>query len=192
MDPPGRRAAQAQPGGTRPSGFPSPTPDYARINPKFNDDCQRMVFAVQQSLPESVRRVIRDNWEKCLLGSEFHQAFIVSQLLFCSALELELGRRNFSRHAQRIMSRSRCGLKESIVTANEVASAMSKTTENKKRYPTYAPSFLFFSFFAVNVSLSFCPLVPGASSVKPTTALTQRRSNDIAKCSRGSAFLTFL
>ncbi|KAK0620398.1 hypothetical protein B0T14DRAFT_496938 [Immersiella caudata] len=76
MDPPSRRAAQAQSGNSRSTGFPSPTPDYARINPKFNDDCQRMVFAVQQSLPESVRRVIRDNWEKCLLGSEFHQAFI--------------------------------------------------------------------------------------------------------------------
>ncbi|KAK0641650.1 hypothetical protein B0T16DRAFT_393901 [Cercophora newfieldiana] len=78
MDPPGHRAAQAQPGSPRTAGFASPSPDYARINPKFNDDCQRMVFAVQQSLPESVRRVIRDNWEKCLLGTEFHQAFILN------------------------------------------------------------------------------------------------------------------
>lgn len=74
MDPP-RRASAAPP----PAGFPSPLQDYARTNSKFVDDCTRLTFAVQQSLPESVRRTIRDNWQKCLLGSEFHQAFIVSQ-----------------------------------------------------------------------------------------------------------------
>jgi len=78
MDPPVRRADQAQAAAARNAGFASPTPDYASINPKFNDDVQRMVFAVQQSIPEAVRRVIRDNWEKCLLGSEFHQAFILN------------------------------------------------------------------------------------------------------------------
>lgn len=78
MDPPAsRRASQAA---THPqsNGFPSPTQDYARINPKFIDDSTRLTFAVQQSMPESVRRVIRDNWEKCLLGSEFHQAFVLN------------------------------------------------------------------------------------------------------------------
>jgi len=59
-------------------GFPSPTQDYATANPKFLDDCTRMNFAIQQSLPEAVRRIVRDHWEKCLLGSEFHQAFVVS------------------------------------------------------------------------------------------------------------------
>jgi hypothetical protein len=45
---------------------------------KFHDDCTRMTFSIQQSVPEAVRRMVRDNWEKCLLGSDFHQAFIVS------------------------------------------------------------------------------------------------------------------
>jgi hypothetical protein len=63
-------------------GFPSPTQDYATINPKFVDDCTRMNFAIQQSLPEAVRRIVRDHWEKCLLGSEFHQAFIVSRVSY--------------------------------------------------------------------------------------------------------------
>ncbi|KAJ2901547.1 hypothetical protein MKZ38_001680 [Zalerion maritima] len=60
------------------SGFPSPSRQHSTINPKFNEDKQRMDFAVGQCVPEAVRRVVRDNWEKCLLGSEFHQAFILN------------------------------------------------------------------------------------------------------------------
>ncbi|KAK4187117.1 hypothetical protein QBC35DRAFT_358957, partial [Podospora australis] len=80
MDPPSRRASSqaASPARATSSGFPSPTLDHARVNPKFVDDCTRMTYAIQQSLPEAVRRIVRDHWEKCLLGSEFHQAFIVS------------------------------------------------------------------------------------------------------------------
>ncbi|CAP71528.1 uncharacterized protein PODANS_6_1140 [Podospora anserina S mat+] len=76
MDPPARRTSHmpAQTSG----GFPSPTLDHASANPKFVDDCTRMTYAIQQSLPEAVRRIVRDHWEKCLLGTEFHQAFIVS------------------------------------------------------------------------------------------------------------------
>jgi len=84
MDPPAtRRQSQPAPPPTAPGsgGFPSPTLDHARVNPKFVDDVTRMTYAVQQSLPESVRRIVRDNWEKCLLGSEFHQAFVVSVYL---------------------------------------------------------------------------------------------------------------
>ncbi|KAK4134094.1 hypothetical protein BT67DRAFT_402899 [Trichocladium antarcticum] len=78
MDPPAaRKATQAQQH-SQSVGFPSPTRDHARINPKFVDDCTRMNFAIQQSLPEAVRRIVRDHWEKCLLGSEFHQAFILN------------------------------------------------------------------------------------------------------------------
>jgi hypothetical protein len=82
MDPPASRkpsqAPQQQHGAM---GFPSPTQDHAAINSKFVDDCTRMNFAIQQSLPEAVRRIVRDHWEKCLLGSEFHQAFVVSRLI---------------------------------------------------------------------------------------------------------------
>lgn len=58
--------------------FPSPVKDYAKENPQWTDDINRLTSAVRECLPEAVRRVVRDNWEKCLLGSEFHQAFIVS------------------------------------------------------------------------------------------------------------------
>ncbi|KAK3985123.1 hypothetical protein QBC44DRAFT_335686 [Cladorrhinum sp. PSN332] len=77
MDPPAvRRASQPPPPPSQ--GFPSPSQEYARVNPKFVDDCTRMTYAIQQSLPQAVRRIVRDHWEKCLLGSEFHQAFILN------------------------------------------------------------------------------------------------------------------
>jgi len=73
------------PGGPSFVGFPSPTIDHAKSKPRFQDDVKRVSYNIQESLPESVRRAIRDNWEKCLLGSDFHQAFVVSSLsLPCS------------------------------------------------------------------------------------------------------------
>ncbi|KAK3938797.1 hypothetical protein QBC46DRAFT_264623 [Diplogelasinospora grovesii] len=60
------------------NGFASPTQEHAAVNPKFSDDCARLTFAIQQSLPESVRRIVRDFWEKTLMGSEFHQAFVLN------------------------------------------------------------------------------------------------------------------
>ncbi|KAK4465220.1 hypothetical protein QBC42DRAFT_169541 [Cladorrhinum samala] len=85
MDPPAMRRAnqqqqQQQQEATQQQsqGFPSPSHNYASLNPKFSDDCTRMTYGIQQSVPEAVRRIVRDNWEKCLLGSEFHQAFILN------------------------------------------------------------------------------------------------------------------
>ncbi|KAI1844367.1 hypothetical protein JX266_009461 [Neoarthrinium moseri] len=61
--------------------FGSPTRDHQRELPKFNEDVSRLTFAVQQSVPEAVRRVVRDNWEKSLLGTEFHQAFVMNAVI---------------------------------------------------------------------------------------------------------------
>lgn len=33
---------------------------------------------IRQSAPETVRQAIRDHWEKALVGSQFHVAFLVS------------------------------------------------------------------------------------------------------------------
>lgn len=63
------------------TGFPSPKSEAMQTNQKFLDDCDRLKFGIQQSLPEAVRRSVRDNWEACLLGSPFHQAFVVSHPL---------------------------------------------------------------------------------------------------------------
>lgn len=55
----------------------SPGRDHARANPKFNEDTSRLTHAIQQSLPEAVRHVTREHWEKTLLGSDYHQNFVV-------------------------------------------------------------------------------------------------------------------
>lgn len=63
---------------TAASGFPSPGREGANQNLKFKDDRTRITYSIRQALPEAARRSVRDNWEKCLIGSDFHQAFIVS------------------------------------------------------------------------------------------------------------------
>ncbi|KAI1661520.1 hypothetical protein F4813DRAFT_347908 [Daldinia decipiens] len=86
VDPP---RAYSRPGSNNPQlpnisptqGFPSPRREHHLENPKFADDLSRLTHAMQQSVPAAVRRVIRDNWEKCLLGSEFHHAFLLNAVI---------------------------------------------------------------------------------------------------------------
>ncbi|ROW15281.1 hypothetical protein VPNG_03007 [Cytospora leucostoma] len=58
-------------------GFPSPGRDH-KTNPKLDEERNRLIYGFQQSTPEAVRRSVRDNWEKCLLGTDFHQAFVLN------------------------------------------------------------------------------------------------------------------
>ncbi|KAI0101594.1 hypothetical protein GGR51DRAFT_529492 [Nemania sp. FL0031] len=67
--------------GRVPKRFPSPDFDHDTRIPKFNRDLSLLADAVQQSCPEAVRRVIRDKWEKCIMGSEFHHAFLMNALI---------------------------------------------------------------------------------------------------------------
>lgn len=83
MDPPGQHLSSSA---IQSAGFPSPNIDHARGNSKYIEDVARLTYAIHQSVGQSVRRAIRDNWEKCLLGSDFHQAFIVSVPLFSLSL----------------------------------------------------------------------------------------------------------
>ncbi|KAI0382028.1 hypothetical protein F5Y04DRAFT_253859 [Hypomontagnella monticulosa] len=76
VDPPG---ATPNPPASR--GFHSPKRNHQLENPKFADDLSRLTHAIQQSVSPAVRRVIRDNWEKCLLGSEFHHAFLLNAVI---------------------------------------------------------------------------------------------------------------
>ncbi|KAK6193425.1 bifunctional uridylate/adenylate kinase [Pestalotiopsis sp. IQ-011] len=64
--------------GSASSGFPSPIREHQPIKPKFHEDQSRLTNAVQQAVPEAVRRVVRDNWEKALLGTDFHSAFVLN------------------------------------------------------------------------------------------------------------------
>jgi hypothetical protein len=95
VDPPRRSSvvpSMIPPQPQQSNGFPSPGRDYGAENRKFNDDLSRITLSFQQGIPEAVRRGVRDNWEKCLLGSEFHQAFVVSPTFkpFCEAFLLQL------------------------------------------------------------------------------------------------------
>jgi len=58
--------------------FASPDNDHQTRVPRFKRDLSLVADAVQQSCPEAVRRIVRDKWEKCIMGSDFHHAFIVS------------------------------------------------------------------------------------------------------------------
>lgn len=73
----GRQTAVASP-----TGFPSPGREHMQSNPKVYEDRNQISYSIHQAMPEAVRRSVRDNWEKCLLGSDFHQAFVVSFLSF--------------------------------------------------------------------------------------------------------------
>lgn len=79
VDPPGSQKAVNPP--VRSRTFMSPGPEGTQHpqyqSSKCQDDINRLTHAVQQSLPEAVRSVVRDTWEKCLLGTDFHQAFVV-------------------------------------------------------------------------------------------------------------------
>ncbi|PSS00658.1 hypothetical protein BD289DRAFT_450233 [Coniella lustricola] len=76
------------------SGFPSPGRDSSNL--KFIDDRTRITFGIQQSVPEAVRRAVRDNWKKCLLGSEFHLAFVLNATIhYASPAAIQRGIRDF-------------------------------------------------------------------------------------------------
>lgn len=77
VDPPRQGGRRSSGGSSPPTSFASPGREHHR-DTKFGEDFSRLTHGVHQSVPAAVRRVVRDNWEKALLGTEFHQAFIVS------------------------------------------------------------------------------------------------------------------
>ncbi|TRX97841.1 hypothetical protein FHL15_001051 [Xylaria flabelliformis] len=64
-----------------PKRFPSPEADHENEIPRFTRDLSLLADTVQQSSPEAVRRLVRDKWEKCILGSEFHHAFLINAII---------------------------------------------------------------------------------------------------------------
>ncbi|KAG8157889.1 hypothetical protein KVR01_012161 [Diaporthe batatas] len=78
--PPAAPASSAPPLAAAPSAmsFPSPGREHIHADQKFLDDKTRISFGIHQAVPEAVRRSVRDNWEKCLVGSDFHQAFVLN------------------------------------------------------------------------------------------------------------------
>ncbi|KAF3062261.1 hypothetical protein GL218_03272 [Daldinia childiae] len=102
-------------------GFPSPRREHHLENPKFADDLSRLTHAMKQSVPAAVRRVIRDNWEKCLLGSEFHHAFLLNAVIHHS--NGVIIRRSIKDFGAKMVSESKHEIVSHLSTAdlNEVA-----------------------------------------------------------------------
>ncbi|KAI1485948.1 hypothetical protein F5X96DRAFT_682414 [Biscogniauxia mediterranea] len=61
-----------------PPSFPSPR---RKPSKSFDQDVDLLTLAVHQSTPEAVRRVVRDNFEKALLGTDFHHAFLLNAVI---------------------------------------------------------------------------------------------------------------
>jgi DNA-binding MltR family transcriptional regulator len=45
------------------------------------DEYHELSNLIKSSKPEIVRQVVRDHWQRCLIGSDFHVGFIVSPIL---------------------------------------------------------------------------------------------------------------
>lgn len=58
------------------------TPDqgdaHATMDLQGTDDYSQLSRRIKETNPQVVRQVLRDNWQSCFLGSDFHNAFIVS------------------------------------------------------------------------------------------------------------------
>ncbi|CAN8103267.1 unnamed protein product [Discula destructiva] len=81
-----------------PHGFPSPGREAMHPNRQFVDDRNVVNASIQQSVPEAVRRCVRDNWEKCLTGSDFHQAFVLNASIHhASPPAIQRGIRDFGK-----------------------------------------------------------------------------------------------
>ncbi|KXH50943.1 hypothetical protein CSAL01_04808 [Colletotrichum salicis] len=64
-----------------PQGTQSASPQLSSNldkNKRFHDDYARLSAAIQEADPDAVRRAIRDNHPKCLLGSHYHLAFLMN------------------------------------------------------------------------------------------------------------------
>lgn len=55
---------------------PTPSQKDLTRDPKYREDFARLTYAIQQSTPEAVEQAVRDNSEKCILGSGRHRELI--------------------------------------------------------------------------------------------------------------------
>ncbi|KAI1768326.1 hypothetical protein GGR53DRAFT_462579 [Hypoxylon sp. FL1150] len=134
VEPPGSHSARPRihPQGSHSSqGFPSPRREHQPENSKFMDDLSRLTHAMQQSVPSAVRRVIRDNWEKCLLGSEFHHAFLLNAVIHHSSGVII--RRSIKDFGGKMVAESKREIAEHLSTAdvNEIADAILEKADDQ-------------------------------------------------------------
>lgn len=82
-------AEQSQPKETqRPSSdFPSPRQSYY-ADPEFVEQKNRVDESIHNAMKEAVRAAVRRNWQKTLMGSTWHEAFILNILLTTTSDEV--------------------------------------------------------------------------------------------------------
>ncbi|KAI0143594.1 hypothetical protein GGR57DRAFT_483355 [Xylariaceae sp. FL1272] len=61
--------------------FASPEIDHSIHTPRFDRDFALLSDDIRQCCPEAIRRIVRDNWEKCVMGSDFHSAFLLNAVI---------------------------------------------------------------------------------------------------------------
>ncbi|OAA65533.1 Zinc finger, C2H2 [Niveomyces insectorum RCEF 264] len=94
----------------------SPGRDHFHDNPKFQEDFFRLSYAIQQSLSESVRCAVREHWEKCMLGSDFHQAFMLNVLF--DRVSPDTARRCMQRFGKNVVEAAKHDIIEIMTTAD--------------------------------------------------------------------------
>lgn len=101
------------------------------MNPKYLDDFSRLTHAMQQSVPSAVRNVIRDNWEKCLLGSEFHHAFLLNAVIHHASGNIV--RRSVKDFGAKMVAESKREIVEHLspVDLNEIADAILEKADDE-------------------------------------------------------------
>ncbi|KXJ95735.1 hypothetical protein Micbo1qcDRAFT_230915 [Microdochium bolleyi] len=67
-----------------PSDFPSPGRNHAATRPGFMEDVDSLTTKIQHSPPEAVRAAVRRSWQTTLMGSSWHEAFILNMILTTS------------------------------------------------------------------------------------------------------------
>jgi hypothetical protein len=98
-EPPSKKAAPPSNPGFRSPDILNGTQSQ-ELAARFNDDVNRLARDMMTALPEAIRRVVRDNWQRTLLGTDFHQAFVVSVsfLLVLLVVLTEMSQMNASIH----------------------------------------------------------------------------------------------
>jgi hypothetical protein len=71
-------------GDSRPGRFSSPSARHREAIPMYVEDVARLDFSLKQARPEVTREAVRNNWDKCLVGTDYHLAFAVSVSTFPS------------------------------------------------------------------------------------------------------------
>ncbi|KAH7035249.1 uncharacterized protein B0I36DRAFT_90081 [Microdochium trichocladiopsis] len=63
-----------------PADFPSPNQNH-QADPTFHRHRDLVDSSIQEAKPEAVRTAVRRNWQKTLMGSAWHEAFILNILI---------------------------------------------------------------------------------------------------------------